>query len=195
MKVVYIHGFQSSSKAKKAQILDEVISKNYPDISFEAPDFPDNIKLALSVLEKKVESWLEEDESVCLVGSSMGGFLSILLSIKYPVKIALINPCLNPQDFCIENKLVGQKLKNPDTQNEFVITDADAEYMTQKSLLMSSYRKNMTKVYLQTGDTVLDYTIARDFFTDCPVSIEEGGCHGYDNFDRIVPDIIDFFKV
>lgn len=53
----------------------------------------------------------------------------------------------------------------------------------------------MTKVYLQTGDTVLDYTIARDFFTDCPVSIEEGGCHGYDNFDRIVPDIIDFFKV
>ena len=98
-------------------------------------------------------------------------------------------------DFCIENKLVGQKLKNPDTQNEFVITDADVEYMTQKSLLMSSYRKNMTKVYLQTGDTVLDYTIARDFFTDCPVSIEEGGCHGYDNFDRIVPDIIDFFKV
>lgn len=64
----------------------------------------------------------------------MGGFLSILLSIKYPVKIALINPCLNPQDFCIENKLVGQKLKNPDTQNEFVITDADVEYMTQKSL-------------------------------------------------------------
>lgn len=60
MKVVYIHGFQSSSKAKKAQILDEVISKNYPDISFEAPDFPDNIKLALSVLERKLNHGLKK---------------------------------------------------------------------------------------------------------------------------------------
>ena len=205
MKVVYIHGFQSSSKAKKAQILDEVISKNYPDISFEAPDFPDNIKLALSVLEKKVESWLEEDESVCLVGSSMGGFLSILLSIKYPVKIALINPCLNPQDFCIENKLVGiahqiMRYYSSIKSNMLTFVCISIKFTTitivsASIFSISTYRKNMTKVYLQTGDTVLDYTIARDFFTDCPVSIEEGGCHGYDNFDRIVPDIIDFFKV
>lgn len=194
MILAYIHGFKSSSKAKKAQILNDVISKHYPDVTFYAPDFPDNIQKALECLEDKVRQWLELDKEVCLVGSSMGGFISVLLSLRFPVKIALINPCLNPHDFCLRNKIIGVELKNPDTDAHFVITADDVSFMEAKSHELCEYRADKTKVYLQTGDTVLDYTLARDFFTECPVMIEEGGCHGYDNFDRIVPDIVDFFK-
>ena len=93
MKIAYIHGFQSSSKAKKATILNTVISKDFKDISFIAPDFPDNFQKALSSLEDFVEKSLKEDE-LCLVGSSLGGFLSILLSMKYNLKVALVNSCL-----------------------------------------------------------------------------------------------------
>ena len=193
MKIAYIHGFQSSSKAKKATILNTVISKDFKDISFIAPDFPDNFQKALSSLEDFVEKSLKEDE-LCLVGSSLGGFLSILLSMKYNLKVALVNPCLYASKFCLDNKIIGVELENFDTHNKFLVTQDDIEFIKTKEATLKDFDQSKAIVFLQTGDEVLDYTYSQNFFKGCEVLVREGGCHGYDGFEKEVPTIIDFFK-
>ena len=46
MIIAYIHGFCSSSKAKKAQIMKAELLKNYKDIKFVSFDFSDNFKIS-----------------------------------------------------------------------------------------------------------------------------------------------------
>ena len=96
MIIAYIHGFCSSSKAKKAQIMKIELLKNYKDIKFVSLDFSDNFKIAMEELNEQIQSLLKEDPKVCLAASSLGGFMAMLLSIKYDLKVALVNPCLYP---------------------------------------------------------------------------------------------------
>ena len=53
MIIAYIHGFCSSSKAKKAQIMKAELLKNYKDIKFVSLDFSDNFKIAMEELNEQ----------------------------------------------------------------------------------------------------------------------------------------------
>ena len=90
MIIAYIHGFCSSSKAKKAQIMKAELLKNYKDIKFVSLDFSDNFKIAMEELNEQILSLLKEDPKVCLAASSLGGFMAMLLSIKYDLKVATV---------------------------------------------------------------------------------------------------------
>lgn len=194
MIIAYLHGFQTSSKARKATILAKETEKLSPDTPVLSLDFPDDIKLAYFSLCQFVENVKDRGQEVCLVGSSLGGFLALLLSIKYNVKAALVNPCLTPYDFCRENNLIKVPLKNFDTGNEFMVTDDVVTFLKEKEKTLIHYRKDKTIVFLQKGDEVLDYNIALNFFKDLNVSVEDGGSHTYENFESKVPVILDFFK-
>ncbi len=193
MKVVYIHGFQSSSNAKKAQILRKYLEHN-ESISFEAYDFPDDIGKSYEYLCQKVEESIERGEPLNLVGSSMGGFLSLLLSNRYRLKAALINPCLYPSRWVRENDIVGKTLENFDTHAKFTVTEDNVLRLKELESELRPYRKELLSVYLQSGDEVLDYRYALNFFSDLNVDVKDGGSHGYDNFENIVPQIIKFFS-
>ncbi len=49
-------------------------------------------------------------------------------------------------------------------------------------------------VLLQTGDEVLDYRHAEEFYSGCRLTIEEGGDHSFQKFERFLPEIIRFWK-
>ena len=80
--------------------------KNYKDIKFVSLDFSDNFKIAMEELNEQIQSLLKEDPKVCLAASSLGGFMAMLLSIKYDLKVALVNPCLYPCKFVRDNNYV-----------------------------------------------------------------------------------------
>ena len=189
MLVAYVHGFQSSSKALKAQILDSYLKKHKTNLSFISLDFPDTPKEAYESLRDFAKSYLKDE--LCLVGSSMGGFFSTLLSIEFGFKVALINPCLHPQNFCKD--LIGLQY-NPETSTYFTLTKDMLLYLKRKDELLVNYDPARVKVYLQKSDEVLDYTVALNFFASCQKVVQEGGSHGFDNFEAVVPDILSFFK-
>ena len=47
-------------------------------------------------------------------------------------------------------------------------------------------------VFLQSGDEVLDYRKALDFYKGADVRVEEGGCHAFNDFERVCPLIACF---
>ncbi len=58
----------------------------------------------------------------------------------------------------------------------------------------SNFIPSQTIVYLQTGDEVLDYTKSQSFYRGAIINVKEGGCHRYENFESICPEIISFAK-
>lgn len=193
MKIIYIHGFLSSSNAQKAQILRREL-KGYKDIDFQSVDYPDDLEYSVDSLCKIIENDLEKGIRPVLIGSSLGGFLSIILSVRYDLKIALINPCLYPSTWIKKMGYIGKSLTNFDTGESFVVRPEAVAYVEELEKELVDYRKDKTMVLLQTGDEVLDYRYALEFFKDIPVDVENGGSHCYDNFESKIGRILKFFE-
>ncbi|MGN1280640.1 MAG: YqiA/YcfP family alpha/beta fold hydrolase [Succinivibrio sp.] len=197
MIVVYIHGFCSSAKANKAQILNRVIQSEYEDITFVSADFSDSFALAIKQLRALCKDLLKKDSSLCLVGSSLGGFISLALSSEFSLKTALVNPCLNPSFFLAKYDYLGRELENYDTGDRFVISGEDISLMNSLEEKLMRYDSSLVSVFLQKGDEVLDYTHSLSFFEKygaAIVDVQDGGSHRYENFEKTVTKIIEFFR-
>jgi len=48
---------------------------------------------------------------------------------------------------------------------------------------------------LQTGDEVLDYQQAEEKYAQCALTIEQGGDHSFQHYERHLPAIIDFLEL
>jgi len=88
--IIYIQGFNSSSQSGKAHELAEI----FPDEQVLAPDLPWQPKLAIEMLEGLIQS--HGDESLLLVGSSLGGCYAQYLGNRFSLSVVLINPELHP---------------------------------------------------------------------------------------------------
>ena len=193
MKIIYIHGFLSSSKAQKAQILQREL-QGKPDIDFQSVDYPDDLEFSVESLSKIIEKDLSLGIKPFLIGSSLGGFLSMILSVRYDLKIALINPCLYPSEWIKKMGYIGKSLTNFDTGESFVVRPEAVAYVEELEKELVCYRKDKTMVLLQSGDEVLDYRYALNFFKDIEVDVESGGSHRYDNFENKIEKILEFFE-
>ena len=190
MQIAYLHGFQSGPKAIKAQIFEKELKHLCPQTEFVSLDFPDTPKEALAVLKNFCIKYKKEE--LCLVGSSMGGFLAAVLHSIYGFKAALINPCVHPQDFC--QVLLGKQY-NPCTDTYFEITKEMIEYLKELDKKALNFDKESLLVLLQTGDEVLNYKKSEDYFKGCNIKVTPGGSHAYDNFEKDVPLILSFFHL
>lgn len=83
MRFIYVHGFASSPESRKAQAFHDALAARGATIEIPAMDGGDfehlTISGQLAILESTIRS-----EPVCLVGSSMGGFVSALYAAAHP---------------------------------------------------------------------------------------------------------------
>jgi pimeloyl-ACP methyl ester carboxylesterase len=93
MRFLYIHGFASSPQSRKAQHFQSTLASRNIPIDIPAMDQGDFEHLTISgqlhVLEQAINR-----EPVCLIGSSMGGFLAALYASMYPevARLVLLAP-------------------------------------------------------------------------------------------------------
>ena len=92
MKIIYLHGFNSSSNSKKAQILKN--SEIVKNLGFEIIliDLPNSPSKAIQEIEKVIKI---NSENVSLIGSSLGGLYASFLSNKYNLRSVTIIPVIS----------------------------------------------------------------------------------------------------
>lgn len=189
MLISYIHGFLSGSAAVKARQLREYL-RGRPGMDFSAPDFPDTPREAWQALCAFCDEAHAAAPGFCLVGSSMGGFFATLLQCRYGCPVALINPCVHPQDYFAS--LVGPHV-NPVTGTHFELRHDMLDFLAELDRQAADYLPGRTLVLLQSGDEVLDYRRALDFYARSTIVLSEGGCHAYENFPERLESIVEFF--
>lgn len=189
IKVLYIHGFNSSPGSAKAKIFRDYVSEVNPAIDVITPQIKTTPELAMAQLEDIVSS--DVNAQWCFVGSSLGGYFSTYLAEKYQRPAVLVNPAVKPYELLSD--YIGEQT-NPYTQEIYHVTE---EHMQQLKLLEVNKPLNRTLYYLlvQTEDEVLDYKQAVEKYADCRQVVQEGGDHSFIDFDKMMPDIVKFLQI
>tara|TARA_X000000950_G_scaffold204030_1_gene245601 strand:- start:4492 stop:5067 length:576 start_codon:yes stop_codon:yes gene_type:complete len=185
LKIIYLHGFNSSAESKKSKILDSYL-KEEKLINLESPNLNSSPSRAISQVEKIIK---ESSSKVCVLGSSLGGLYATFIADKYNLKSVTINPV-------VRNHISGMKdivgsHKNFHTNEEYEFTTKD--YLDLQKLGLKELKKPLNHLcFIKMSDEVLDHNKTLAYFSKSYVLSEKGGNHSYDDFFEKIPLILDY---
>jgi predicted esterase YcpF (UPF0227 family) len=184
--LIYIHGFLSSPQSWKAQQTRQWLAQHRPDIHYYCPQLTPYPQQTQRDLESLVESLLPGP--VYLMASSLGGFWATWLVEKYNLRAVLINPAVRPAEFMPAYLEVD--LKSYHTDDSYRL---NREHINQiKTCEVAICRHDNYWLLVQTGDETLDYTHAVEKYRGCRQTVEAGGDHSFQRFERYLPESVEF---
>ncbi len=185
--VLYLHGFNSSPQSLKAQQTKQHFAHYHPDIEFVVPElsaFP-------SEAWQEISAIMNDYQWCGVIGSSMGGFLATRVAGLFHVKAVLINPAVDP--WVLLNDYLGWQ-ENPYTGRKYLL---ETHHMNELKQLNTEHIEQPGKIWLlqQEGDEVLDYRMAVEKYHQCRQTVESGGNHAFEGYERFLSDIVKFFEI
>ena len=187
LTIIYLHGFNSSSKSKKALILESYLGSN-KKINLVTPNL--NIS-PLKAIEDCKDLIKSVKGNVGLIGSSMGGLYSTYLAELHGTKSVSINPVVGNH---LEKmrEIIGIH-KNFHTNEEYLFSEKlYNELNTLKLKKLSSPLSHLCLINM--GDEVLSHDITKGFFRSSLVITEKHGSHEYGNFEQRINLLLDFLN-
>jgi predicted esterase YcpF (UPF0227 family) len=185
LKIIYLHGFNSSSESKKSKIFDSYLEKEKL-INLESPDLDTSPNKAISQIEKIFK---ESSNRICLVGSSLGGLYATYLADKYDLKSVTINPVVRNHISGMKDLVGSHRNFHTDEEYEFSMQD----YLDLQKLGLKQLKEPLNHFCLiKMSDEVLDHNRTIEYFSKSYILTEKGGNHSYDDFFEKIPLILDF---
>lgn len=184
--VIYIHGFLSSPQSHKAVQVCDWLTQHRPDIQFYCPLLPPYPSETAEIL---ADCFDRAEGPVGVIGSSLGGFWATWLVETRGCRALIINPSVNPM------KLLPQFLQAPvqnyHTGESYQLTEAHLEELARFQCPVIERKQNYW-LLAQTGDETLDYRLAVEKYRACRQTIEPGGDHSFQGFERFIERGIEF---
>jgi uncharacterized protein len=181
MRLVYLHGFNSSPRSHKAVLLERYMAERGLAASYACPALRPLASEALARVEPLLEA------GTCLVGSSLGGFYATWLAEQHDLRAVLINPAIEPH--------VGLRAYLGPQQNlysgeRYVLTEAHLrEWQAIHAPRITPARYLLL---VESGDEVLDYRKAVQRYAGCEQVIVQGGDHSLQSFPQHLPRLLRF---
>ena len=188
--LVYLHGFLSSGGSAKAAQLATYLAAERPDISYLRPTLPDTPDEAWAAVCDCLEPCLAHGP-VGVIGSSLGGFWATCAAERFAVPAVVVNPAVHPQQLL--HHFLGEQ-RNPYSGRSFTLLP---EHMQVLAALDHPTLAHPERFWLlqQSGDEVLDYRVAVDYYRAGRVTLEAGGNHAFSGFERHCPEIVRFLQL
>ncbi|MBF0659848.1 hypothetical protein IPZ60_13965 [Psychrobacter sp. NG25] len=214
MNIIYIHGLDSNANSTKGLLLERYCQQYHPDINVLRPDLnktPNQVFNQILLLMKSLNNNNTENETIepsntVLVGSSLGGYFSTLISNHIGCSALLLNPSTQPhitlQRFADESVLIdsGKKVLSEDyvlhsTAGGWDITNADLQWFEANQLSAINY-PNKVAVLLKKGDELLSSELSKAFYQTqgASVTVQTGGDHRFSDFGEQLPMVMDILQ-
>lgn len=181
-----MHGFQSSSQSQKSKALAAYLHKHFPTLICHSPNLPFSPAATCELVEQQLQSL----EKPVLMGSSMGAYYAAYFSQVLKLPTVLINPVVDAS--LLFKGLLGQSVENIYTGESYCFGQNDLDRLADMNFPITS--PQLIFNLLETGDEVLDYRLAEKKYKLCPQKIFEGGDHRFQNFEKCLPEIIQFYN-
>lgn len=212
MNIIYIHGLDSGANSTKGILLENYCQQYHPDINVVRPDLnktPDQVfRQILSLIESlnnNDDAQLETSNTV-LVGSSLGGYFSTLVSNHIGCPALLLNPSTQPhvtlQRFADES-ILARNDRNEVSTNKVLYTTAggwnitysDLQWFAEHQLAAVNY-PNKIAVLIKEGDELLDPNLSAKFYQQhgAKVILQAEGDHRFSDFGEQLPMVIDMLR-
>ncbi|UTA48186.1 esterase YqiA [Simiduia sp. 21SJ11W-1] len=185
-RLLYIHGFLSSPASAKAVQVRDWLAVQHPEVEFICPALSPHPQATAEALEAIAGA---RDEPLGVMGSSLGGFWATWLVERFGVRAALINPSTNPM--ALLPAYIDKPVKNYHTDATYTLTGQDLADLAQYNRPVIERPANYW-LLVQTGDETLDYRLAVKKYHACRQTVELGGDHSFQNFERFIAPAVDF---
>lgn len=212
MNIIYIHGLDSGANSTKGILLENYCQQYHSDINVVRPDLnktPDQVfRQILSLIESlnnNDDAQLKTSNTV-LVGSSLGGYFSTLVSNHIGCPALLLNPSTQPhvtlQRFADES-ILARNDRNEVSTNKVLYTTAggwnitysDLQWFAEHQLAAVNY-PNKIAVLIKEGDELLDPNLSAKFYQQhgAKVILQAEGDHRFSDFGEKLPMVIDMLR-
>lgn len=188
--LLYVHGFNSSPLSHKANVMKAYCEQYRPDIKVLVPQLPCFPELAANLLLDIVEQH-KEDYRIGLVGSSLGGYMSMWLNNQFGFRAVVVNPAVKPYELLAD--YLGEQV-NPYTNETYML---EKQHIAELIALDTPTIRDPSDFWLlqQEEDEVLDYRQAVSKFVGAKQTVESGGDHSFVDFERYPEKIIKFLQL
>ncbi|WP_352310779.1 YqiA/YcfP family alpha/beta fold hydrolase [Psychrobacter sp. W2-37-MNA-CIBAN-0211] len=205
MNIIYIHGLDSDANSTKGILLESYCQQHHADINVYRPDLNSAPTQVFEQLVKLVTELNTEDKTV-LIGSSLGGYFSTLVSNHTGCPALPLNPSTQPHvtlqrfsDTSVSNKESSDELSHSNvlhtTAGGWEITPADLQWFADHQLVSINYPHKIA-VLLKENDELLNSELSKDFYQTqgATVTMQAGGDHRFTDFGEQLPMVIDMLQ-
>lgn len=190
--ILYLHGFRSSPGSYKASLLANAMQERGLASRWVCPQLPASpaqaVALANSLIQDAIGQGLDPETGLVIIGSSLGGYYTNHLTEKWRCRAVVLNPSLYPIQ-TLAAQTGTHTLYHSDEPFVFL-----PEYVDELADLAASRPARPERYYLLAckGDEVLDWRDMADWYKGSQGRILEGGDHGISDFERWMPDVLNF---
>ena len=187
--LLYLHGFRSSPKSTKAQVVAAWVRTHRPDLTWWCPQLPPSPKAAMEAVFAGIADWPQA--RMAAIGSSLGGFYATVVAERIGCPAVLLNPAVDPARDLRHH--IGETTAWHSDERFFF----RAEYVDELRDLTLPVLTHPERYFavIAKGDEVLSWREMSERYRGSPIKLLEGGDHALSDFDAHLPDVVRFLRL
>lgn len=189
--ILYIHGFNSAGNAMKSQKLIQY----FPECKIVSPTL-DYYTKSPDELIAQLKHEIDGNSIDMIVGTSLGGMMTMYMSALCGLKALAINPASRPNEAL--RQFVGIELVNYATGETHVLEakafDTYQEFVSGKFVKMPFDPSKLTFVLAKDDELLGSYDSLKEQFKGFTIHEFDGVTHRFVKFEYLIPIIKDILE-
>lgn len=188
--LLYLHGFRSSPRSTKAQLVQQRIAQRHSGVTLWCPQLPPSPHAAMDGVMQGIADWPRERMAV--IGSSLGGYYASWVAEQTGCRAAVLNPAVFPaRDLA---QYIGEHESWHDPQERFFFRP---EYVDELRVLDYATITRPERYYalIAKGDEVLDWQEMSAHYRGAHGRLLEGSNHAITEFADHLDEVLVFLDL